>query len=51
MDALWKVLIDCNASAVADSIEVDFSKEYKGLPDTKKKRLLAYMNMLQNMKE
>ena len=32
-------------------IEIELIKEYQELSDTKKKRLLAYMNMLQNTKE
>lgn len=34
-----------------DGTEMGFVKEYQKLSDGKKKRLLAYMNMLQNMKE
>ena len=34
-----------------DGTEIELVKEYKELSDIKKKRLLAYMIMLQNTKE
>lgn len=34
-----------------DGTEIELVKEYQELSDAKKKRLLAYMNMLQNTKE
>lgn len=43
--------IDHDASVSVDGIEIDLVKEYQELSETKKKRLLAYMNMLQNTKE
>ena len=45
------VAIDHDSSVSADGIEIELIKEYQELSDTKKKRLLAYMNMLQNTKE
>ena len=42
--------IDHNTSISMDSMEIELVKEYKELSETKKKRLLAYMSMLQNMK-
>ena len=45
------VVIDHDSSVSADGIEIELIKEYQELSDTKKKRLLAYMNMLQNTKE
>ena len=45
------VAIDHDSSVSADDIEIEIIKEYQELSDTKKKRLLAYMNMLQNTKE
>ena len=45
------VAIDHDPSVSADGIEIELIKEYQELSDTKKKRLLAYMNMLQNTKE
>ena len=45
------VAIDHDSSVSADGIEIELIKEYQELSDTKKKRLLAYMNMLQNSKE
>ena len=43
--------IDHDSSVSMDGIEIELIKEYQELSDTKKKRLLAYMNMLQNIKE
>lgn len=43
--------LDYGYSAFENGIEKQMVKEYLGLSDSKKKRLLAYMNMLQNMKE
>ena len=40
-----------NNVAIDHGIEIELIKEYQELSDTKKKRLLAYMNMLQNTKE
>ena len=45
------VSVDHDASVSMDGTEIELVKEYKELSDTKKKRLLAYMNMLQNTKE
>jgi len=45
------VAIVHDSSVSADGIEIELIKEYQELSDTKKKRLLAYMNMLQNTKE
>ena len=42
--------IDHNTSISMDSMEIELVKNYKELSETKKKRLLAYMSMLQNMK-
>ena len=50
-----KIMIICEALQVTPEellgIEIELIKEYQELSDTKKKRLLAYMNMLQNTKE
>lgn len=43
--------MDLDAFASMDDIGAEFVKEYQELSDSKKKRLLAYMNMLQNAKE
>ena len=43
--------MDLDAFAPMDGIEAEFVKEYQELSDSKKKRLLTYMNMLQNAKE
>ena len=45
------VAIDHDSSVSADGIEIELIKDYQELSDTKKKRLLAYMNMLQNTRE
>ena len=42
---------DYDASVSMDGTEIELVKDYKELSETKKKRLLAYMNMLQNTKE
>ena len=42
---------DYSFSAPEGDIESQLVKEYQELSDAKKKRLLAYLNMLQNMKE
>ena len=43
--------MDLDTFASMDDIGAEFVKEYQELSDSKKKRLLAYMNMLQNAKE
>lgn len=43
--------IDFDASVVMDGTEAELVKEYQELSDSNKRRLLAYMNMLQNAKE
>jgi transcriptional regulator with XRE-family HTH domain len=43
--------VDHDASVSMDGMEIELVKDYQELSETKKKRLLAYMSMLQNMKE
>ena len=43
--------IDHDSSVSMDGMEIELIKEYQELSDTKKKRLMAYVNMLQNTKE
>ena len=43
--------IDHDSSVSAEGIEIELINEYQELSDNKKKRLLAYINMLQNTKE
>ena len=38
-------------SVSVDGMEIELVKDYQELSETKKKRLLAYMSMLQNTKE
>lgn len=45
------VSISYDASISTDGMEIELVKEYQELSESKKKRLLAYMNMLQNTKE
>ena len=45
------VKVDHDASVSMDGMEIELVKDYKELSDAKKKRLLAYMSMLQNTKE
>ena len=43
--------VDHDASVSMNGMEIELVKDYQELSETKKKRLLAYMSMLQNMKE
>lgn len=43
-------LYEYDQSAMTDDIETQIIRECQGLSDTKKKRLLAYVSMLQNTK-
>lgn len=43
--------IACDSSVSLEGTEVILVKEYQEFSETKKKRLLAYINMLQNTKE
>ncbi|MCR5399574.1 MAG: hypothetical protein K6E68_08600 [Lachnospiraceae bacterium] len=43
--------IEYDHSIVLGDIEIQIMKEFHELSDSKKKRLLAYVSMLQNMKE
>lgn len=43
--------VDHDASVSMDGMEIELVKEYQELSESKKKRLLAYVSMLQNTKE